>query len=114
MSKRIPRVNELIKEEISRIIFEEIEFPTGVLVTVAKVDTSKDLRNSNIFITALPEENLSGIVDSLNKRSVFLQKKMNKLLRMRPLPRIRFAEEREASEAGRIEEILEQLKKGKK
>jgi len=33
---------------------------------------------------------------------------------MRPIPRIKFLEEKKTREAGRIEEILEELKKGEK
>ncbi|MFH1036811.1 MAG: 30S ribosome-binding factor RbfA [Patescibacteria group bacterium] len=114
MAKRIQRVNALIKEEISQIILKEIEFSPGVLVTVTRAETTDDLRDSNVFISVLPDKDLSKIVDFLNRRAGFLQSKINKVLRMKPIPRLKFVQERETAEAGRIEELLEQLKKESK
>jgi len=106
VSKRIQRVNQLIKREISQIILREIEFPSNVLVTVTRVETSSDLLDSNVFVSVLPEKDLSKIVGFLNRRINFLQSQINQLLRMKPLPRLKFLEEKETAEAGRIEEIL--------
>ena len=53
-------------------------------------------------------------MDFLKKKTSFLQRKINKALRMRPLPRLHFLTEKETQKAGRIEEILEQLKKEEK
>jgi ribosome-binding factor A len=111
MSKRIQRVNQLIKKELSQIILKEIEFPQGVLVTLTRVETTSDLKESNIWISALPEERLKRVLEILNKNIYFLQQKLNKRLKMRPIPKIRFLEERKTREAGRIEELLEELKK---
>ena len=114
MSKRIQRINQLIKKELSQIILREIEFPQGVLVTITRVETSPNLIESNVWISVLPEEKLKIILEILNKNIYFLQQKLNKRLTMRPIPRIKFLEERKTSEASRIEEILEELKKEEK
>lgn len=114
MSKRIQRVNQLIKEQISGIILREIEFSPDILVTVTRVETSSDLKNSNVFISVLPEENRLKTVNILNKKIRFLQREINKSLRMKPLPRLNFLEEKETAEAGRIEELLVKLKNGEK
>jgi len=113
-SKRIQRVNELIKQEVSKLLLREIEFPKDVLVTVTGVKTTPDLKESKIFISIFPEKNESKISDFLNRKIYLLQQKINKRLRMRPIPKISFFQERKTAEAGRIEEILEKLKKEKK
>lgn len=110
MSKRIQRINQLIKKELSQIILKEIEFPQGVLITVTRVETASDLKESNVWISAIPEEKLKRTLEILNKNIYFLQQKLNKRLKMRPLPRIKFLEEQKTSEAGRIEELLEKIK----
>lgn len=112
--KRIQRFNQLIKKEISQIFLREIEFSAGILVTVTRVETAEDFLDSNIFVSVFPEENFSKTMDFLNRKTSFLQKKINKVLRIRPLPRLHFLPERETVKAGRIEEILEQLKKEEK
>jgi len=111
MTKRIQRVNELIKKEVSQLLLREIEFPKGVFVTVTRAQTSPDLRESRIFISVLPEQNESKIIALLNRRIYNLQQKINKRLRMRPIPKISFLEEKRTAEAGKIEALLEKLKK---
>ena len=114
MKSRIQRVNQLIKKEISQLLLREVEFPADTLVTVTRVETSADLKESNIWVSVIPEERQKRIPEILNKNIYILQQKLNKRLKMRPIPRIKFLEEKKTREAGRIEEILEELKKGEK
>ena len=114
MSKRIQRVNQLIKKELSQILLREVEFPSGVLVTVTRVESSFDLNQAKVYISCLPEEKTPIVFQILNRRIYELQQELNHRLRMRPIPRIKFVEEKETKEAGKIEEILEELKKDKK
>ncbi len=111
MSKRIQRVNSLIKREISQVLLREMEFPSGVLVTVTRVETSPGLKESDVWISVFPGEETIKIIDVLNKRIYFLQQKINQRLRMRPIPKISFLREDKTGEADRIEELLEKLKK---
>ena len=113
MSKRIQQVNALIKRELSQILLKEIEFPLNVLVTITRVETSSNLMESNILVSALPEEKLKRSLEILNKNIYILQKKLNQRLKMRPIPRINFLEEKKTREAGKVEEILEKLKLNK-
>ncbi len=111
MSKRILRVNALIKKEISKLLLREFEFPPGVLVTVTRVETSANLAESRVFVSVIPEEKFDEILRNLNKKIYFLQQKFNQLARMRPLPKLKILTEKKTAEAAKIEEILEQLKK---
>lgn len=114
MSKRIQRVNQLIKKEISQIILREIEFPKDILVTVTRVETASNLIESKVYVSVMPGEKTSKVFQILNRQVYELQQKLNQRLQMRPIPRIKFIEEKETKEAGKIEEILERLKKKQK
>ena len=113
MSKRLQRVNQLIKKELSQIILREIEFSPGILVTVTRAETTPNLIEAKIFISVIPEEKTSDVLRVLNRRIYELQQKINKRLKMRPVPRINFVEEKKTKEANRIEEILDKLKQKK-
>lgn len=111
MSKdRIPKVNELIKREISKMILREIEFPKNVLVTITRVETSLDLSDAGVYISALPEDKISPCLNVLKKQMYFIQQKFNNSVKMRPLPRLKFLAEKEIRVADRVEEILEKIK----
>lgn len=111
MSNRISRVNQLIKRELSQIILKEFDFSPDILITLTKVETSSNLIQVKVYISVLPEAKTERILQILNQQIYQLQQKLNKRLKMRPIPRIKFVQEKETSEAGRIEEILEEIKR---
>jgi ribosome-binding factor A len=106
---RIDRVNELIKTTIAEIIVREVELPPGVFVTVAKVDTTRDLRYAQVFVSVFPEKNFGGVIKILNKKIYSLQGSLNKKLHMKPLPRIEFVSDHTEAEADKIEKVLKEL-----
>ena len=114
MSKRIQRVNQLLKREVSQLLLKEVEPPKDTLITVTRAETTSDLRVSRIFISIIPEENREKIIKFLNRKIYYLQQKINKRLRMKPVPKIIFMEEEKTKTAARIEKILEELKNEKK
>lgn len=107
---RIPQVNELIRRELSKIILKEVEFPKDTLVTITRVQTSSNLIQAKIYIGVMPENQASRILQILNQQIFNLQQIINKRLRMRPIPKIKFVEEKETRKAEEIEKILEEIK----
>ena len=113
MTRRIQRVSQLIKKELSQLLLKEVDFPEGVLVTITRVETSANLFQAKVYISVMPEEKLSKVLQILDKLIYFLQQRLNKRLKMRPIPRIIFMEEKATAEAGRVEELLEEIHKSK-
>lgn len=109
MSKRVPQINQLLKREISQILLKDIEFPCDVLVTITRVETSSNLTESKIWVSVFPKERAAEVFEKLNRKIYSLQQKINKRLKMRPVPKIRFLEEKKTAEAGAVEEILNKL-----
>ena len=113
-SQRIQRVNQLIKRELSQLLLREANFPKNTLVTITKVDTSSNFIEGRVFISAVPKKDIKKVLEILNRQVYDFQQKINRRLKMRPVPRIKFLEDKETAEAGRIEELLEELKKEEK
>ena len=113
-TKRIERVNELLKRELSKLILREMDFPQDCLVTVTRTDVSTDLSQAKIYISIIPEDCSKNALKILNSRLFFLQARINRLLKMKKVPRIKIEEEEETKIADRIEKVLEEIKKGKK
>jgi len=110
MTKRIPRVNQLIKKEISQILLREVEFPKDVLITVTRVETSADLNQTKVFISTLPENQSEKVLETLNRHIYDIQQELNGRLKMKFIPKIEFREEKKTREAGEVEELLEKIK----
>jgi len=111
MSKRIQRVNQLIKKELGKILLREGDFLKEILVTLTRVETSIDLREARVWVSVLPENQTAKVIQILNRKIYDFQQKINKTLEMRPVPKIKFLIETKSKEAARIEELLEKIKK---
>lgn len=107
--KRVQRVNQLIRKELSQIILREVDFPEHVLVTITRVETSANLIQAKVYVSVMPVNQVGQVLENLNRQIYFLQQKLNSRLKMRPIPKIQFIEEKITREAGRIEELLEQI-----
>ena len=109
-SQRIKKINELVKRELGRIILKEVSFPKNILVTLTKIETSKDLRDCKVFISVLPEKDSPNVLKVLGKEIYHLQQILNQRLVMRPVPKIKFFEDKGLKKTQRIEKILDELK----
>ena len=103
------QINELIRQQIGEIIMREVSLKGGVFLTVAKVDTSKDLRYTRISLGIYPETETRYVLESLRKELFGIQGSLNKKLHLRPLPRIQFVADSTEQEADEVEKILHKI-----
>jgi ribosome-binding factor A len=109
MSFRIDQINELIKRNIGEIISREISLKPDVFITITKVDTSRDLGYSHIFISIFPEKETGYVVKTLKKEIYQIQGALNRKMHLKKLPHIEFRTDLTESKADEIEKIFKQL-----
>ena len=113
-SSRIPlrgkKVNSLLEHEIGKIILRDFAFSPEILVTLTRVEATGNLIEAKAYISVFPEEKSAGILNALQKSVYDIQYKINRTLRMRPIPKIKFVKEIEISKAAKIEELLVKVK----
>lgn len=88
MNDRIAKVNKHIQRTFGEILLEEADLPTGVLITIAKVDTTPNLRKCTVSLYVSPLERGSEILAILKEQMYHLQGTLNRALHLKPLPRI--------------------------
>lgn len=108
MTRRIERVNELVKEVVSGAILKTLQFQGRTMVTITRVAVSPDLHYTNIFVTIFSpsKASIEEAFAELKKATPFIQHKLNRALRMRPVPRIQFLMDEEETRRERVEELL--------
>jgi len=110
MNNRIAKVNSLLEKEISKIILKDFAFSPEILVTLTHVDTTANLIDAKVFISVFPDAKADAIVRALDKSVYDVQYKINRTLRMRPIPKIKFIKDKEFIKASRVEELLAKVK----
>jgi ribosome-binding factor A len=106
MNDRIVKINKLIKEHLGEILLRELSLKPGVFLTIAKVDTTADLRYAQVSISVFPYKEANYALTALSNEIYSLQGALNKKLAMRPLPRLKFKLDSTEEGADKIEKIL--------
>jgi ribosome-binding factor A len=111
MSRRVERLNEQLKREITEILRMEAKDPRLGVVTVTAVEASADLSTARVHVSALgddaeKEETLEG----LRAAAPFVRSELGRRLHVRRVPELRFELDRSLERALRIEELLEQAR----
>ena len=114
MFERRDRLREVLKREVSQILLEGVDFGREVLITVSRVEISPDLSEARIYVSVLPDEFSDNVFSILRRKAGRFQKIINKVVNIKRTPKLIFLEEKEIREAARIDEILQQIKKGDK
>jgi len=110
-SKRLKQINALIKDELGAIILKEVEFPSGYLVTISKVETSADLKYAAVWLSILPTKFQLEAKNILTKQKGNLQKILNTRSKTRNTPQIQFKIDESEERAERISRLLDTIKK---
>ena len=91
MSNRMDKVNRQIKKRLMEIIQEEVDDPNMGVVSIVRVETSKDLRISKVFYSVLGDKTQAEYAGSvLDKLSGFMRYCLGKKIRIKFLPELEF------------------------
>jgi ribosome-binding factor A len=110
MSRRIERVNELVRREISEIIRRDFGVGEFGVVTVTGVEISSDLKNGKIYVSVVgsPEQQ-SHALESLGHRHGMIQSEMSRHVILKYTPRLDFVLDQSGERADRINRLLDEL-----
>lgn len=109
MSNRIEKINDLVRQNVDEILLKELSLKEGIFITIAKVDTTPDLRYTRIFVSIFPEKEISYAIKTLEKELYKIQGLLNKKLHLRPLPKVEFKLDTTEQKADEIEKLLKTL-----
>ncbi|HWM77571.1 MAG TPA: 30S ribosome-binding factor RbfA [Methylomirabilota bacterium] len=109
--KRLERVNQLIKEEISAVLQRQIKDPRLGFVTVTEVDTTADLKLARVYVSVLgPEEQWAKSFKALESARGFVWNWLRKHLDLRVTPQLAFRPDRSMEHAAHIQSLLAGLR----
>jgi ribosome-binding factor A len=109
--KRLERVNQLIKEEISAVLQRQIKDPRLGFVTVTEVDTTADLELARVYVSVLgPEEQWAKSFKALESARGFVWNWLRKHLDLRVTPQLAFRPDRSMEHAAHIQSLLAGLR----
>ena len=110
--RRVDRIEEQLRIEISQIMEREIHDPRVGLATVTRVKISPDLRHARVYISALGnEEEHKKTIQGLRSAASYIRHSLSKRLdHMKRIPELVFDYDESVEEGFRIEKLLEEIK----
>ncbi|AYO30511.1 30S ribosome-binding factor RbfA [Biomaibacter acetigenes] len=110
---RSERVAEEIKKAASQIINNEIKDPrVSGLISVTKVEMTKDLRHAKIFLSIYGEESeKQKVFEGLKNAEGFIRKELAHRVRMKFIPEISFKIDESIEYGIHIYKLLEEVQK---
>ena len=109
MSIKIDRLNNIMVENIGKIIRTEIKDERINFATVTAVKVTNDLSFAKVYITVLNESEKDNVIKLLNKASNFIERELSKIIDIRKMPNIMFVYDESLEYALNIENIIESI-----
>lgn len=112
-SKRIARVNEQIRRELTSLLQLEVRDPRIGLVTITGVETSPDLYHAKVHYSVMgTAEERESAREGLRAAAGFLRTEIGKRMHIRRAPELHFSYDDTLAHAMRIEQLLQEARAG--
>lgn len=111
MTKRVDRLNSLLKEVISEVVRRDVANPhVATLVTITSVDVSKDLHNAKVYVSVIgPEATQKETLHALNSAAGFISVQASKKVVLRYFPHLSFILDSSVEEQLKIDALIEKI-----
>lgn len=109
---RPERIQEALRQEISRIALEEIKDPRIGFLTITKVELTKDLRYAKVYFSVLggmKEKALA--LKGLNSAKGYIRGMVADVINLRLVPEISFRIDESIEHTKEIYDLFERIKK---
>lgn len=110
---RIIKINEAIRRTIAKLIVSESEDPRfkQTIVTITKVETSRDLRQAKVYFSVLDESLKHDTMRALKSAKPFFTARLKKEVVMRFIPNLSFHLDSSMKEADGVLKKISELEK---
>ena len=112
-NRRLARLNEQFRREITAILRRSVRDPRVLDVVVNSVEVTSDLWLARVYVgLGNDDQDRADALLGLEGAANFIRRQLATVLHIRRIPELRFLEDKTAAQANRIEEILKGLDVG--
>jgi len=109
--KRIEKVSNLLKEEISNYLIKEIKDPRVHFVTILRVKVSADLHNAKVYYSVYgSEEEKKEAKKGIESASEYIRHLLKGRVILKWIPKLNFIYDDSIEYAARIEELIKKVR----
>ena len=111
MDFRIEKFNNSIKKIIGESIANVEDYQDFSMISIMKVETSKDLSYCKVFVSVFNQSNIDSeeAVIKLNERAFYFQKIISNKVRTSRIPKIKFYLDKSSEFQRQIDELIDEV-----
>ena len=107
---RVEKLQELIKQEMGKMLLTDLKDPRIGFVTVTDVEMTGDLREAKIYVSIMGgEEQVKSSLEGLQSALGFIRREIGQRIRLRFTPEISFALDTSLDYGDHIQKLLLQV-----
>lgn len=110
MAHRKEKINDLIRDEVGKILHQNLDLDVESLPTVMRAIVSDDLNHVRIYLSVFPSQFGEEVLAEINKNIYFFQQILNKKLKIHPVPKMFFVIDKTEERAAEVEQVIEKVK----
>lgn len=109
--KRVARLNEQLKRELTQLLRFEVKDPRIGLITITDVEVTPDLYHAKVYWTmGGSEEERAQALEGLRAAAGFLRTELGRRMRIRRAPDLHFSFDNTLEHAMHIERLLQEAR----
>ena len=111
MSRRVDRINGVLRQEISQLLSRQIKDPRlNAVVTITQVQTSSDLRTARVFLSVLgDQETRERALEGIQSAATFLRRELRGRISLRYTPFLTFMLDDSLENADRLLRLMDRI-----
>ncbi len=112
--KRSERVREMMIEEISDIVRNELKDPRIGFITVMDADVAHNLRHADVYVSPMgTEEQKKNTIKGISSAAPFIRRLLGQRMKIKFIPEIAFKWDHTAEYSDKINRLLHEIKEKK-
>ena len=109
-TRRTSRVSENVRDALAQVLRSDLKDVQIGWSSISEVEVSPDLHYARVYVTGLKEEETRRDVAVLRDHAPKIRHLLGKRIQLRYTPELDFRYDETAMRAGRVEELLAQIK----
>ena len=112
MSRRVERINEQLRQEISQLLLRQIKDPRlGGVISVTQVHTSSDLRSALVLLSVMGDSaTKQSALEGVQSAAAFIRRELRGRLALRYTPFLRFDLDESMEEGENLLRIMDGIR----
>lgn len=114
MTRRTERLNDLLRAEISDILFREVKDPRlHGLISVTQVEVTPDLSHARVFVSVMgEEEQRRAAFKALDSARFFVRRELTHRVKVRRIPELAFQRDDSLERGAHLLSLIQRAREG--